>query len=251
MDKLIYVAMNGAKSVMRRQDNLAHNLAHVSTPGFRAEMLSFQPVDTSSDPQGKNNSLQVFSQEASVGSDFTPGPVQRTGRPLDVAIGGSGWLAVQARDGKEAYTRNGALEVDATGVLKTGGGLPVLGDSGPIIVPPDSEVTIARDGTVSAVQNGQGLSNVQVLGRLKLVDPPAAQMQKGEDGLFRTRNGAAAASSDTVGLSTGAIEGSNVNPVEAMVGMISAARQFEMQMKLLQTAEANSRSAAVLLQGAG
>jgi flagellar basal-body rod protein FlgF len=251
VDKLIYVAMNGAKSMMRRQDNLAHNLAHVSTPGFRAEMLSFQPVDGSKDAQGQKNPLQVFALEASAGSDFTPGPVQRTGRPLDVAVNGSGWLSVQGRDGREAYTRNGALEVDVNGLLKTGGGLPVLGDSGPITVPADSEVTIARDGTVSAVQSGQGLTNVQVLGRLKLVDPPAAQLQKGEDGLFRTRNGVDAAASETVGLSTGAIEGSNVNPVEAMVGMISAARQFEMQMKLLQTAESNSRGAGVLLQSVG
>ncbi len=249
MDKMIYVAMTGAKAMMRRQDNLAHNLAHASTPGFRAEMLSFQPVGD--DQSSASRPAQVFALEASAGSDFTPGPIQRTGRALDVAIGGSGWLSVQARDGREAYTRNGALVVDATGVLKTSGGLAVLGDGGPIQVPADSEVTIAADGTISAVQNGQGLSNVQVLGRLKLVDPPGRDLQKGEDGLFRSRDGQPVAASAAVALSVGAIEGSNVNPVEAMVGMISAARQFEMQMKLLQTAEANSRSAGALLQSVG
>lgn len=251
MDKMIYVAMAGANSVMRRQDNLTHNLANASTPGFRAEMLSFQAVTPDKAAPGANNPAQVFAVEASMGSDFTPGPLQRTGRPLDVAVGGSGWLSVQGRDGRDAYTRNGALEVDAAGLLTTSTGLPVLGEGGPIQVPPDSEVTIARDGTVSSVQNGAGLTNVQVLGRLKLVDPPARDIQKGDDGLFRMRNGQPVPTSAEVGLSIGAIEGSNVNPVEAMVGMISAARQFEMHMKLLQTAEANSRSAGVLLQSAG
>ncbi|MFM9970346.1 MAG: flagellar hook-basal body complex protein, partial [Burkholderiales bacterium] len=118
MDKLIYVALSGAKSLMRRQDNLAHNLANASTPGFRAEMLSFQPVDPGkAGSTTPGNSGQVFAVESIVGSDFTPGPIQRTGRPLDVAISGSGWLAVSGRDGREAYTRNGSLEVDATGVL--------------------------------------------------------------------------------------------------------------------------------------
>lgn len=251
MDKMIYLAMAGANSMMRRQENLTQNLANAGTPGFRAEMLSFMPVAPENASPGAKLPGQVFSLEASMGSDFTPGTLQRTGRPLDVAIGGSGWLSVQARDGREAYTRNGALELDATGILKTANGLPVLGEGGPIVVPPDSEVTIARDGTVSAVQNGAGLTNVQVLGRLKLVDPPAKELQRGEDGLFRTRSGQPAAASPDVGLSIGAIEGSNVNPVEAMVGMIGAARQFEMQMKLLQTAEANSRSAGALLQSVG
>jgi len=251
MDKMIYVAMAGANSVMRRQENLSHNLANASTPGFRAEMLSFQAIAPGKAAPGANNPAQVFAVEASMGSDFTPGVLQRTGRPLDVAIGGSGWLSVQGRDGREAYTRNGALEVDATGLLRTSTGLAALGEGGPIQVPPDSEVTIARDGTVSAVQNGGGQTNVQVLGRLKLVDPAATNLQKGDDGLFRTRDGQPAAANADVGLSIGAIEGSNVNPVEAMVGMISAARQFEMHMKLLQTAEANSRSAGVLLQSAG
>lgn len=243
MDKLIYVAMTAAKHVMHRQDNLAHNLAHSSTPGFRAETLAFHTVASEA-----ISPTQKFVIESTTGADLTPGSVQRTGRALDVAIDGPGWIALQGRNGREAYTRNGALEVGADGVLKVAGGPPVVGQSGPIVVPPDAALTIARDGVISAVPNGQSVNAVQVLGRLKLVNPPGEELVRGDDGMFRTRNERPAPVDDRVRLVPQAIESSNVNTVDSMVGMIGAARQFEMQMKLLQTAEANARSAAPLLQ---
>lgn len=246
MDRMIYTALTGVNALMRRQEVHANNLANASTPGFRAELLSLVPVEPAN--SGAGGRTRVYALDANVGADFTPGPIQRTGRGLDLAVSGSGWFAVNARDGGEAYTRSGSLQVSPAGELTTASGLPVLGDAGPITVPPDSELSIARDGTISVVQ---GPNNIQVLGRLKLVDPSERELKKGEDGLFRMTRGGEADRVENVTIVSGAVEGSNVNPVETMVGMIGAARQFEMQMKLLQTAEANSRSAGALLQSAG
>lgn len=241
MDRLIYTAMSGARSLVARQDHLAQNLANVSTPGYRAETFALRAVPAGSGPS------RAFSQETSTGSDFTPGPIQRTGRSLDVAVEGRGWIAVQGRDGQEAYTRSGSLRLDPNGAILSPGGMPVMGDGGPLVAPPDTTLEIARDGTISAIPNSGSRSAVVSVGRIKLVNPEDAALVRGEDGLFRLRSGEAAGADPAVTLATGAVEGSNVNPVEAMVGMISAARSFETQMKLLTTAEANARAASQLL----
>jgi flagellar basal-body rod protein FlgF len=244
MDRMIYLSMSGAKAAMQRQEVLANNLANVSTNGFRAELAAFRAVPV----QGSGASTRVFALESTVGASFEPGAVTPTGRPLDVAMKGGAWLAVQGLDGTEAYTRAGALDVDAQGQLVTKNGLPVLGDGGPIAVPANSEVSIAGDGTVSAKgANGRSTS----IGRLKLVTPegPAA-LTRSADGLFRAGEGDLAADA-SARLQDGALEGSNVSAVETMISMISAARQFEHQMKLIQTAERQEQQAAKLLSPNG
>jgi flagellar basal-body rod protein FlgF len=251
MDKLIYVAATGAKSLMQRQDNLASNLANAGTTGYRAATLAFRAVPLEQGAGRDEPGARVFALETIAGSDLSPGAVHRTGRSLDVAVQAEGWIAVQGRDGREAYTRSGALQVDAAGVLQTAGGHAVLSESGPITVPPDSIPAIAPDGTISAQNGAESLAEVQTLGRIKLVNPAPSDVTRSDDGLFRLNRPGAAAVDDRVRLVGGALEGSNVNPVESMVGMISAARQFELHMKLLQTAEANSRSAGQLLQMPG
>lgn len=243
MDKLIYTAMSGAKQTLVQQGVVANNLANLSTTGYREEAAAFRAVPV----QGDGLPTRVFAVDTITGANMTPGAIQKTGRDLDVAIQGPGWLAVEARDGSEAYTRNGSFDINSEGILQTRTGLNVMSEGGPISIPANSSVTIARDGTVSAVPQGQSLSNVIVLGRLKLVNPPAGDLVKGQDGLFRTAGGEPAETSQDVALVAGALEGSNVNAVETMVSMITLARQFEMQMKLLQNAEANSKSADQLL----
>lgn len=247
MDKLIYTAMTGAKFLMARQDTTAQNLAQASTQGYRAQIDAFRSVPVT----GDGERTRVFSVDASVGTDFTPGAVQRTGRDLDVAIVGKGWIAVQANDGNEAYTRFGSLEVTAEGLLQTRTGLAVLSDGGgPINVPPDARVTIAEDGTVSAIPTSGAQSAVAVVGRIKLVNPEESALARGGDGLFRVKGGDAQ-SDPAVRLSSQSVEGSNVNTVEAMVTMIAVARQFEMQMKMLSNAEDNARMATRLLSSNG
>lgn len=243
MDKLIYTTLSGANGVMQRQDTLTQNLANVNTPGYR--QIAAQARALAVEPAGSLGT-RVFAVETTPGASFAPGAVTATGRPLDVALQGDGWLTVQGRDGREAYTRNGALALDPRGQLIGAQGLPLLGETGPLVVPPGAEVSIANDGTVAATVAGAAGPESQVVGRLKLVNPPTAQLQRGDDGLFRTPTPAPV--DRKVGLMHGAIEGSNVNSVDALVGMINAARAFDLHMKMLQTAEANSRSAGTLLQ---
>jgi flagellar basal-body rod protein FlgF len=239
MDRMIYLSMSGAKATMQRQDTLANNLANVSTTGFRAELQAFRAVPV----EGSGSSTRVFTLETTTGYDSTPGPVATTGRNLDVAVRGDSWLAVQALDGTEGYTRAGSLEVSADGTLTTRSGMQVLGDGGPIQLPPSSEASIASDGSINArLPNGTS----SVVGKLKLVTPEA-RLVRGGDGLFRSVGGDPLDADPAARVQDGALEGSNVSPVENMVAMIAAARQFEHQMKMMQSAEQREQAATKLL----
>jgi len=242
MDRLIYTSMTGASAAANRQAILASNLANVSTNGFRAQLETYRAVPLN----GEGASTRVFAVESTAGFLDKPGFAQQTGRALDAMTTDKSWFAVQALDGNEAYTRNGSFEVAADGTLKTSNGLPVLSSGGaPITVPQDSEVTISYDGTVSAKAINQPIT---VVGKLKQVTPNGDDpLKRGDDGLFRSYSGNPLDNDETARLHVGVLEGSNVNAIETMVGMIQTARQFEAQTKLLSSAEANDRSAAQLL----
>jgi len=240
MDRLIYTAASGARALTMRQDGIAQNLANANTTGFRADLVGFRAVPV----RGDGATTRVHALEVTTGFDSQSGPLQATGRNLDAAIKGEGYFAVQGADGLEAYTRSGAFEVSADGALVTQSGRPVVGEGGALTIPADSIVSISGDGTVSAKPT---TGPNQVVGRLKLVNPPASDLQKGSDGLLRMRNGDEAPSASEVRVAPEALEGSNVNAIEAMVDMIAAARQFETQMKLLQSAEQNDQRASQLL----
>lgn len=243
MDRLIYVAMTGAKHTMGSQAATAHNLANATTTGYRAETHALRAAPV----LGEGAPTRAFVVDSTAGNDFRSGPIQNTGRALDVAVQGPGWISVETEDGSEAYTRAGDLELNANGVLQTRSGLNVTGDGGTISIPPDSTVTIAKDGTVSVVPSGSQSSAVVVVGRIKLVNPPEADLVRGADGLFRLPEGESADADAAVTLVSGALEGSNVNVVDSLIDMISLSRQFDLQVKLLENAEANSRQANQLL----
>ena len=239
MDRLIYLSMSGAKATLQRQDVLSNNLANAATNGFRAEMAAFRAVPI----RGDGASTRAYALETTIGHDDRGGPIQTTGRDLDVAMQGKAWMAVQGNDGTEGYTRAGALEVSADGTLVTAGGRTVVGDGGPITLPAGARVDVAADGTLSAtVGNGRP----QAVGRLKLVTPEAP-LKRGEDGLFRAADGNDLDADPTAKVQGGALEGSNVSAVETMISMIAAARQFEQQMKSLQGAEQRDQAATKLL----
>ncbi len=242
MDRIIYTSMTGANASAHRQAVLANNLANASTQGFRAEMSTFRAVPL----QGEGATTRVFALEATSGHSDAAGPVTRTGRSLDAMVLGNAWFGVQALDGTEAYTRAGSFGVSEAGQLTTATGLAVLSDGGaPIDVPQGAAVNLGADGTLSATVDGQ--PPVQI-GRLKLAAPtPEDRLQRSDDGLFRTASGEPLPSDPNARMLGGALEGSNVNPVECMIGMIAASRQFEQQIKLLQSAEANDKSASQLL----
>lgn len=243
IDRLIYIAMTGAQQALAQQAVTAHNLSNAGTTGYKAEGATFRAVPV----LGAGLPTRAYSVVATAGADFTPGAIQRTGRDLDVAVDGPGLIAVQGRDGNEAYTRNGSFSVDADGQLQTRTGLLVLGEGGPITIPADSKLAIGKDGTISATTIGQSAANVSILGQIKLVNPAKSDLRRGDDGLFRATGGAPADTDPTVTLIGGALEDSNVNPVAAMIDMINGARAFDLHMKLMQSADQNAQRASQLL----
>lgn len=243
MDRLIYTAASGAKHILEQQATTSNNLANVSTTGFRAQMDVFRAAPV----QGPGLPTRAFVVDSTAGNDFSSGALQVTGRDLDVAVKGQGWLAVQMPDGTEAYTRNGSLQMSPNGVLTTASGQTIAGEGGPITIPPDATVTVGGDGTVSTISNVDSPAAPAVLGRLKLVNPLEADLVRGDDGLFRLKDGGNAQLDPNVRVAGGALEGSNVNPVDCMVNMISLARSFDTQMSLLKNAENNAAKATQIL----
>ncbi len=248
MDRLIYTAMTGAAQALEQQSTVANNLANASTTGFRAQLSTFRQVPMTFADGSSGDSTRTFVLSSTPGADFAPGPIQQTGNPLDVAIQGKGWLSVLAADGTEAYTRAGNLHVDANGQIVNANNLPVLGNSGPLSVPPGADVTIGTDGTVTALTPGDPPKSIATIDQLKLVNPDPATLTRSDDGLFRTADGQPAEADPTVVVAPASLEGSNVNAVSAMVDMITNARQFQMQTKLLSTADQNDQSANKLLE---
>ena len=240
MDRMIYTAMTGAKHILEQQATNSHNLANATSTGFRAQVDSFRAVPV----VGPGLPTRTMVVDSTVAADFTPGAIQTTGRTLDIAVEGKGWLAVSRPDGSEAYTRNGAFELNENGMLQTATGMMVMGDGGPISIPPDASITIAKDGTISSVSKADTNAAVNIIGRLKLVNPPESSLVRGGDGLFQLQNGQPADADAGVSIVGGALESSNVNVIDAMVNMISLARQFDTQMKLMQNAENNASKAS-------
>ncbi|MFK3736261.1 flagellar basal-body rod protein FlgF [Massilia sp. TN1-12] len=243
MDRLIYTAASGAKHILEKQATTSNNLANVSTTGFRAQLDTFRAVPV----QSEGMPTRAFVVDNTVGADFSAGAIQVTGRDLDVAVKGSGWIAVQNPDGSEAYTRNGAFQVSPNGLLQTSSGQTVAGEGGPITIPPDVTISVGTDGTIATLSTTDRPAASTVLGRIKLVNPNQADLVRGDDGLFRLKDGSAAQADASVTVTGGALEGSNVSAVEAMVDMISLGRSFETQMSLLKNAENNAAKAAQIL----
>ncbi len=231
MDRMLYIAMTGAKQILQAQAANNHNLANVNTSGFRADLAAFRAMPVF----GEGYPSRVYAMAERPGINFSYGTIAATGRELDIAINGPGWLAVQAPDGSEAYTRAGDLRISSNGLLITGAGHPVLGNGGPIAIPPAEKIEIASDGTISIRPVGQAAAALTVVDRIKLVNPPLQSLQKDADGLMRLKEGGSAPAEAAMTVTAGSLESSNVNPVEALVTMISLARQFEMQIKTMRT----------------
>lgn len=245
MDKALYIAMSGAKNNMLAQAVRANNMANLNTAGFKAD---FEQSRSMGVYYGDGQPTRAYAMTESPHADFESGPMMTTGNPMDVAIQGEGFIAVQAPDGSEAYTRAGNLNVDAAGTLRTASGLAVIGNSGPISLPPLEKLEIGGDGTISVIALGQTAETMVETNRIKLVKPDIKNLEKGTDGLFRQRDGLTPAADASVRVAGGVLEGSNVNAMSEFTQIITLARQFDMQMKLMKTAEDNSAASAQLLQ---
>lgn len=245
MDKALYIAMTGAKHNMLAQANHANNMANVNTTGFRADFAQARAMGVY---YGDGQPTRAYALTESPATDFDYGPINVTDRDLDVAINGDGFFAVQSKDGSEAYTRAGDFQLDANGMLRTGNGLPVLGNNGPIALPPIEKVTIGTDGTVSIVAQGEGPETLVAIDRIKLVQPELANLEKSADGLFRDTEQDILPADANVQVTSGALEGSNVNAVDAFTDILTLSRQYEMQVKLMKSVEKNSESSSSLLR---
>ncbi len=243
MDKMIYLAMSGARQVMHKQATNSHNLANINTTGFKADIDNFKALPV----YGPGNPARVYAEDRRAGISLAPGAIQNTGRELDVAIDGDGFIAVQDLDGSEAYTRNGNLQVTEQGLLITAAGQPVLGEAGPITLTAFNSLQIGSDGTISVSPIGQAGGEIAVLDRIKLVNPEPDAIKRNERGLFTTAEGDQPADA-AVTLASESLEASNVNAVDALVTMIELSRQFETQLKLMSAAKDNDVSAAKLLK---
>jgi len=243
MDRGLYVAMTGAKQIMQAQAVNNQNIANVSTTGFRADTVAFASLPI----YGPGFASRVNAVAASAGTDFSSGALESTGNALDVAVNGKGYIAVQGADGKEAYTRAGDLKVSDTGAVTTGTGLPVLSESGPIVIPPAATVTVGTDGTVSVVPLGLSPAAQSQVDRIKLVNPPAQTLTKGEDGLLRLKTGGASKTDENVTLASGVLETSNVNSAKSLVSMIELQRLYEFQIKSMNATDQNEQSAERLM----
>ena len=244
MDRMLYVAMNGAKQIELHQATNSHNLANASTTGFRADFDAIRSLPV----YGPGNPTRVFSVDERSGINFSSGEVSQTGRELDVSIIGEGFLAIQAPDGSEAYTRAGDLHIANGGLLQTGAGHSVMGNDGPIALPPFEKLDIAADGTLSIVPVGQDASALAVIDRIKLVNPGVDQLAKGLDGLIRSNDQVPFAADASVRVAAGTVEGSNVNAISELINMIELARKYEMHVKLMETAENNDASSTSIMR---
>jgi flagellar basal-body rod protein FlgF len=236
--------MSGAKETIIAQATNSSNLANANTPGFLADLQQFRSMPVFGD--GYPTRVYALSERPAV--DFKSGSIVHTGKELDVALNGKGWIAVQAPDGSEVYTRRGDMKLDANGQLTTGNGLPVIGNGGPIAIPPAEKIDIAPDGTISIRPLGQAANELAIVDQIKMINPENSDMEKGMDGLMRLKQGVTAEPDSSLQLVGGALESSNVNVVDSMVDMIELSRRFEMQVKMMKTAEEMEQGSTSILR---
>lgn len=244
MDHFVYIAAAGAKESLLAQAANSHNLANASTVGFKADMLEAETVYL----LGEGQETRAYNVIRDTGTDFREGAIEQTGRALDLAIAGPGWFAVQAGSGGEGVTRRGDFRVDEFGQLINGAGEALLGNDGPIALPPFSSLSIGNDGTVSIIPLGEQPNALAVLDRIKMVNPPADALRKNDFGLLQANDGLPSEPDGSLRLTTGALESSNVNSISAMVRMIELSRQFEQYMKLVKVGEEIDTSSASLMR---
>ena len=245
MDRALYIAMSGAKNNMMAQTIRANNMANLNTSGFKAD---FEQSRSMGVYYGDGQPTRAYALTETPAANFESGPMQTTGNPMDVAIQGDGFIAVQAPDGSEAYTRAGNLAIDASGTLRTANGLAVIGNSGPISLPPLDKVEVGSDGAISIIALGQTAETMVESNRIKLVKPDLKNLEKSTDGLFRQRDGLTATAEASVRVAGGVLEGSNVSAMSEFTQILTLARQFDMQLKLMKTTEDNAAASAQLLQ---
>ncbi|KJM59193.1 flagellar biosynthesis protein FlgF [Pluralibacter gergoviae] len=230
MDRLIFTAVSGASRSLTQQQIHANNLANANTQGFRSDM----DKAISQQVAGSGYGSRYLTEPQAGGVDMTPGEMRSTGRDLDVAVRGSGLIALRSGD-REVYTRNGQIDLGPNGEL-TINGAAVEGDSGPIVLPPFASVAIGSDGIITIVPDTGDIAEPMDVDRLKLVDIPASQLSKNAEGFLVTR-APVNPRDEEVTVAGGHLETANVSAIGEMVASIALNRQFEAQIKMMKAAE--------------
>lgn len=243
MDRFAYIAATGSQQIMRAQAINLHNLANVNTTGFRADLARFEAQEVT----GDGLSSRVYTVAMDNSSDFGEGAIATTGRDLDIAIDGDGWIAIEGKNGQEGYSRAGGFNISPEGMLVTPSGQFVLGNGGPVAIPPAEKISIGSDGTISIQPMGQGPESMAQLDRIKLVNPEKEDLYKGQDGLFYLKNGEEAEADIEVHIASGALEGSNVDAVGALVSVMELSREYEIEVKLMEEAKDLDQSSAQIM----
>ncbi|MGX5174573.1 flagellar basal-body rod protein FlgF [Aliikangiella sp. IMCC44653] len=244
MDNMLYISMTGARETSMAQATAANNLANAKTSSFKADLAQFRAMPV----YGEGLASRAFAMAERPGYDFSPGSMKTTGRDLDIAIQGEGWFVTQNEQGEELLTRRGDLKITANGELLNGANQPILGEGGPIALPPFEKIDIAKDGTITILPLGAEANAIAVLDRIKMVKPDPATLDKNAQGLFKSIDDEPFVADAAVSLSSGVLESSNVSVVEELTNMISLSRQFEVQVKLMSSVEERGRSLDRLLQ---
>ena len=247
MDKAIYLAMASGQNIMSAQAVHANNLANANTSGFQSD---FEQARSLTVDHAAGLTARAYAITEQAGTNFSRGALIETGRDLDIAIEGEGWIAVQGKDGKEAFTRAGSLQVSPFGQLVTGNGLPVLGNGGPIAIQPFDTITLGKDGTITIQPEGQGAEVLAVVDRIKLVSPDYKELSKGLDGLIRRNDGQEQEFDPSIRLRAGFVESSNVDTVNELTQIMALSRQFEINIKMMKTIEENASAASSVLRTA-
>ncbi|MEE8058869.1 MAG: flagellar basal body rod protein FlgF [Pseudomonadales bacterium] len=247
MDKAVFIAMSTGHNIMSQQAVHANNLANANTQGFQADFVQARSMGVY---YGAGHSTRAYALTESPGTNFERGFMIETGRDLDIAVEGDGWIAVQAPDGTEAFTRSGSLKISPQGQLLSGNNLPVLGNGGPIVIPPADKITLGTDGTITIQPEGQAIEVLATIDRIKLVRPDYAVLEKGRDGLIRRKDGEEQLPDASLRLQSGFLESSNVNAVDELTSIMALSRQFEVNVKMMKVFEENSSAAATVLRSA-
>lgn len=244
MDKALYLAMSGGKQIMQAQSIRANNLANTNTTGFQADFEQARSMPI----YGDHYASRVYAMSENPATNYESGALVQTDRSLDIALDGAGFIAVLDRQGNEAYTRSGSLQITPGGQLVNGNGLPVMGTDGPIFLPPIDRISIGNDGSISIIPEGGGATEMAQVAQIKLVNPNTQNIEKGQDGLIRGMDTEPFDQDFNTRLVSGFLESSNVNAVEELTKIMNLSRQFEMNVKVMDTVRDNGNASARILQ---
>ena len=247
MDRSIYTALNSMNILRDNQSVTAQNLANISVTGFQKDIqINFASVYLDRD---KGIDPKVLALQEPGGFDSTPGPVQQTGAPLDLAVDGTGYFIVKPANGNIALSRRGDFTVSADGTLRDGTGTqPLSVDLETITIPPHRKISISGDGIIEIEPLNAPLGQTVRVGQIATTFGSEVPLAKTVDGFVRPIDGSIPEPDNRTILLSGFLEGSNVQSVDELVTGIDQSRAYEINVKFISTAQEIDEASASLMR---